>query len=87
VKIDLQDVEDAAKELYIRALKLLPPDIKQGFDTLAAAESDDGARRTLGTMMKNIKVAEGTQKSPMTTVPGSSSASRGPAGSKRSTCC
>jgi len=61
VKIDLQDVEDAAKELYIRALKLLPPDIKQGFDTLAAAESDDGARRTLGTMMKNIKVAEGTQ--------------------------
>jgi len=60
VKIDLQQVEEAAKELYIRALKLLPPDVKRGFDVLAAGESDAGARRTLGTMMKNIKVAEDT---------------------------
>jgi len=57
VRIDLQQVEDAAKELYIRALKLLPPDIKQGFDRLVAGESDAGAQRMLGTMMKNIKVA------------------------------
>ena len=48
MKIDLQQVEDAAKELYIRALKLLPPDIKQGFDALVARESDAGAKRTLG---------------------------------------
>ena len=61
MKIDLQQVEEAAKELYIRALKLLPPDIKQGFDRLAAGESDAGAKRTLGTMMTNIKVAEDTQ--------------------------
>jgi len=60
VKIDLRQVEEAAKELYIRALKLLPPDVKRGFDVLAAGESDAGARRTLGTMMKNIKVAEDT---------------------------
>ncbi len=60
MKIDLQQVEEAAKELYIRALKLLPPDIKQGFDTLSAGESDAGARRMLGTMIKNIKVAEDT---------------------------
>jgi fumarate hydratase subunit alpha/L(+)-tartrate dehydratase alpha subunit len=60
VRIDLQQVEDAAKELYIRALKLLPPDIKQGFDTLSAGESDAGAKRMLGTMIKNIKVAEDT---------------------------
>jgi fumarate hydratase subunit alpha/L(+)-tartrate dehydratase alpha subunit len=58
VNIDLQQVEEAAKELYIRALKLLPPDVKQGFDRLAAGESDAGARRMLGTMMKNITVAE-----------------------------
>jgi len=58
VKIDLQQVEEAAKELYIRALKLLPPDIKQGFDRLAAREADAGAKRVLGTMMKNIAVAE-----------------------------
>ncbi|HEY8070307.1 MAG TPA: fumarate hydratase [Burkholderiales bacterium] len=60
MRIDLQQVEDAAKELYIRALKLLPPDIKQGFDTLSAGESDAGAKRMLGTMIKNIKVAEDT---------------------------
>jgi fumarate hydratase subunit alpha/L(+)-tartrate dehydratase alpha subunit len=58
VIVDLQQVEEAAKELYIRALKLLPPDVKQGFDRLAAAESDAGAKRLLGTMMRNIAVAE-----------------------------
>jgi len=58
VKIDLHQVEEAAKELYIRALKLLPPDIKQGFERIAASESDAGARRVIGTMMKNISVAE-----------------------------
>jgi tartrate/fumarate subfamily iron-sulfur-dependent hydro-lyase alpha chain len=60
VKVDLQQVEEAAKELYIRALKLLPPDVKRGFDRLAAGETDSGAQRMLGTMVRNIKVAETT---------------------------
>ena len=60
MKVDLQQVEEAAKELYIRALKLLPPDVKQGFDALARTESDAGAKRILGTMIRNIKVAEDT---------------------------
>jgi fumarate hydratase subunit alpha/L(+)-tartrate dehydratase alpha subunit len=60
VKVDPRQVEEAAKELYIRALKLLPPDVKQGFDALAKAESDAGARRMLGTMIQNIAVAERT---------------------------
>jgi len=60
VNVDLKQVEEAAKELYIRALKLLPPDVKQGFDALAKSESDAGARRMLGTMIRNIKVAEDT---------------------------
>jgi len=60
VKVDLQQVEEAAKELYIRALKLLPPDVKQGFDVLARGERDAGAKRMLGTMIRNIKVAEDT---------------------------
>jgi len=60
VKVDLKQVEEAAKELYIRALKLLPPDVKQGFDTLARSERDAGAKRMLGTMMRNITVAEDT---------------------------
>jgi fumarate hydratase subunit alpha/L(+)-tartrate dehydratase alpha subunit len=60
VKVDLQRVEEAAKELYIRALKELPPDIKQGFERLASHETDAGAKRILGTMIRNITVAEDT---------------------------
>lgn len=58
MKVDLKRVEEAAKELYIRALKRLPPDIKQGFDTLARTETVAGAQRMLGTMIANIRVAE-----------------------------
>ena len=61
MKVDLQQVEEAAKELYIRALKLLPPDVKRGFDRLVEGESDAGAQRVLGTMLKNITVAEDAQ--------------------------
>jgi len=60
VKVDLNEVEEAAKELYIRALKLLPPDVKQGFDALSRSETDAGAKRMLGTMIRNISVAENT---------------------------
>ena len=38
IKIDLQAIEDAAKELYIRALKVLPPDIKAGFSAASTIE-------------------------------------------------
>jgi fumarate hydratase subunit alpha len=60
VRIDPGQVEEAAKELYIRALKQLPPDVKQGFDALARRETDAGAKGMLGTMMRNIAVAEQT---------------------------
>jgi fumarate hydratase subunit alpha/L(+)-tartrate dehydratase alpha subunit len=60
VRVDPREIEEAAKELYIRALKLLPPDVKQGFDALARAETDAGAKRMLGTMIRNIAVAEDT---------------------------
>lgn len=49
-----------ARELYIRALKILPPDIKKGFERLTAKESDATARSVLGTMVQNIAVAEAT---------------------------
>jgi fumarate hydratase subunit alpha/L(+)-tartrate dehydratase alpha subunit len=58
MKIDLIQVEEAAKELYIRALKLLPPDIKAGFQRLDAAETDPTGKSVLGTMIRNIHVAE-----------------------------
>ena len=56
MKVDPSTVEVAARELYIRALKLLPPDIKQGFDALARRETDATARRMLGTMIRNIEI-------------------------------
>jgi tartrate/fumarate subfamily iron-sulfur-dependent hydro-lyase alpha chain len=60
VRIDPRQVEEAARELYIRALKMLPPDVKAGFAALARGETDAGAQRTLGTMLRNIAVAEQT---------------------------
>ena len=60
MKVDPNQVEEAAKELYIRALKRLPPDVKQGFDALSKGETDAGAKRMLGTMIRNIAVAEDT---------------------------
>jgi tartrate/fumarate subfamily iron-sulfur-dependent hydro-lyase alpha chain len=58
--IDPQTIESAAKELYIRALKILPDDVKHGFDVLAARETGATAQAILGTMIRNIAVAEQT---------------------------
>jgi fumarate hydratase subunit alpha/L(+)-tartrate dehydratase alpha subunit len=60
VRVDPREIEEAAKQLYIRALKLLPPDVKQGFDALARGETDATARGILGVMVHNIAVAEST---------------------------
>lgn len=60
MKIDLMIVEEAAKELYIRALKVLPLDIKAGFNQLVAGESGSTAKNILATMVTNIQVAENT---------------------------
>jgi fumarate hydratase subunit alpha/L(+)-tartrate dehydratase alpha subunit len=58
MKIDLQAVEEAAKQTYIRALKALPPDIKGGFARLSETETAPRAQEILRTMVKNIDVAE-----------------------------
>ncbi len=60
MRIDPSTIENVAKELYIRALKILPPDVKRGFDALAARETAPTAQNVLGTMIKNISVAEAT---------------------------
>lgn len=60
MKVDPARVEEIARELYIRALKVLPPDVKAGFGRLAAAETGATARRVLATMVENIAVAERT---------------------------
>jgi fumarate hydratase subunit alpha/L(+)-tartrate dehydratase alpha subunit len=60
MRIDAQMIEEAAKELYIRALKILPDDVKRGFDALAQRETSRTAKDVLGTMIRNIAVAEQT---------------------------
>ena len=60
MKIDLQAVEEAAMTLYIRALKMLPPDVKSGLDRLTQTETGNTAKGVLATMVTNIRVAEDT---------------------------
>ncbi len=60
MKIDPSAVETIAKELYIRALKILPDDVKEGFATLARRETTTKAQGVLATMIRNIAVAEAT---------------------------
>jgi fumarate hydratase subunit alpha len=61
MRIDPAQVEEVARELYVRALKILPPDVKEGFARLAASETDATAKKVLGTMITNIRVAEETE--------------------------
>ena len=60
IEVDPKRIEEVAKELCIRALKILPDDVKQGFESLAARETLASAQNVLGTMIRNIAVAEQT---------------------------
>jgi tartrate/fumarate subfamily iron-sulfur-dependent hydro-lyase alpha chain len=55
---DYSLIQSIAKELYIRALKILPPDVKTALQRAHQAESHPGARQILSTMLQNIEVAE-----------------------------
>jgi fumarate hydratase subunit alpha/L(+)-tartrate dehydratase alpha subunit len=61
MQLDNREVEELSKTLYIRALKLLPNDIKQGFERLLMEETDTTGKTILGTMVENIAVAERTK--------------------------
>lgn len=47
-----------AKELYLRALKVLPPDVKAALARALERERHPRARQTLAVMLENIDVAE-----------------------------
>lgn len=55
---DADLIAETAKGLYIRALKLLPPDVKTALARARARESHPRAREILGTMLTNVEVAE-----------------------------
>jgi tartrate/fumarate subfamily iron-sulfur-dependent hydro-lyase alpha chain len=61
MKLNTDVVEEAARALYIQALKALPPDIKAGFQRLQTSETNATAQSMLATMVTNIRVAEDTQ--------------------------
>jgi len=60
LRIDPVTIEDVARELYIRALKVLPPDVKAGFAALRGRETSATAKSVLDVMVQNIAVAEAT---------------------------
>jgi tartrate/fumarate subfamily iron-sulfur-dependent hydro-lyase alpha chain len=60
MQLDPREIEEVSKTLYVRALKLLPRDIKQGFQSLMQQETDATGQKILGTMVENIAVAERT---------------------------
>ena len=56
--LDAELIADTAKTLYIRALRILPPDVKTALARAHARETHPRAREILGTMLRNIDVAE-----------------------------
>lgn len=58
LRIEASRVESIARDLYIRALKMLPPDIKRGFAILQECETSVTAQSVLAVMVQNIAVAE-----------------------------
>ncbi len=51
-------IAETAKVLYLRALKILPPDVKAALARAHARETDPRAREILATMLRNVEVAE-----------------------------
>jgi len=51
-------VEEAAKQAYIRALKILPPDLKEALLRAQASETDPTGKGFLDIMVENVAVAE-----------------------------
>src|SRR5437867_13112308 len=55
---DTQLIAETAKALYVRALKLIPPDVKAALARAHDRETHARAREILSTMLRNIDVAE-----------------------------
>jgi fumarate hydratase subunit alpha/L(+)-tartrate dehydratase alpha subunit len=53
-----QLVEDTAKELYIRALKILPPDVREALKKAYQKETNPTAKEIFKTILANVDVAD-----------------------------
>ena len=56
--LNYQLVQEVAKELYIRALKVLPPDVKEAIRKAHARETKPTAKTILETILKSIEVSD-----------------------------
>src|SRR5208337_3163909 len=57
-KFTYQLVEETAKELYIRALKILPPDVREALKKAYAKETNPTAKEIFKTILANVDVAD-----------------------------
>ena len=57
-EITYQLVEDTAKELYIRALKILPPDVREALKRAYERETNPNAKDILHTILRNVEIAD-----------------------------
>ena len=53
-----QLVEETAKELYIRALKILPPDVREALEKADERETNPPAKDILRTFLRNVEIAD-----------------------------
>ncbi len=53
-----QLVEQTAKELYIRALKILPPDVREALQKAYERETNPTAKDILHTFLRNVEIAD-----------------------------
>ena len=57
-KFSYQLVEDTAKELYIRALKILPPDVRVALKKAYERETQPTAKEMFNIILANVEVAD-----------------------------
>ena len=55
---DYKIVEETAKELYIRALKILPPDVREALKKASAKETQPTAKEIFQTILRNVEVSD-----------------------------
>jgi len=55
---DYKIVEETAKELYIRALKVLPPDVREALKKASAKETHSTAKEIFETILRNVEVSD-----------------------------
>jgi fumarate hydratase subunit alpha/L(+)-tartrate dehydratase alpha subunit len=55
---DYKLVEETAKELYIRALKILPPDVREALKKASGKETHSTAKEIFETILRNVEVSD-----------------------------